>query len=152
ESLNRVRGLFDDDKDSGSLSGFSSVKTPKNLSGFSSGSGRYIGSLSEDQLNKARRLFDEKAPCSNYTHKPNTPKRTIDIPPNRHRLQDIVHNYPLNISATSLKKLGIPSEIITMTPASALSYRFLLSEGQYCESTEGLSSWGASEAYTCLIE
>ncbi|CAG8476265.1 17424_t:CDS:10 [Cetraspora pellucida] len=76
----------------------------------------------------------------------------LTLPPNRHRLQDIVHNNPLNISTTSLKKLGIPSEIITMTPASALLYRFILSEDQYCESTEGLSSWGASEAYTCLIE
>ncbi|CAG8543138.1 18175_t:CDS:10 [Racocetra fulgida] len=130
ESLNRVRGLFDDDKDSGSLSGFSSVRTPKNLSGFSSGSGRYIGSLSEDQLNKARRLFDEKASCSNYTHKPNTPKRTID-----------------NHSLHAPKKRKILQQ-----NQNIMNSKTCLSAGQYCESTEVLSSWGASEAYTCLIE
>ncbi|CAG8603651.1 3260_t:CDS:10, partial [Scutellospora calospora] len=74
------------------------------------------------------------------------------VPSNRYKLQDIVRNYPLSFSATDLKKFGIPSEIIAMTPVSALSYRFILPEDQPCERSEGLSTWGANEALICLIE
>ncbi|CAG8616347.1 9864_t:CDS:1, partial [Scutellospora calospora] len=63
ESINRIRGLFDDDeeicKDPGSLLGFSSVSTPMKLSGFSSGSGRHINPLSEESINRIRGLFDD---------------------------------------------------------------------------------------------
>ncbi|CAG8652904.1 389_t:CDS:10 [Dentiscutata erythropus] len=175
DQLNKARRLFDEEvcKES-----FSSPITQKKLSGntlksLSKSHSNYIHksitpkkTVDKNSLHTPKKrkilhqnpnIVNSKACLSVERHIINSSdanRKLFDLtsPSKRYRLQDIVNNYPLNISATELKKIGIPSEIITMIPASALSYRFILFEDQQCKSSEGLSTWGAHEAFTCLIE
>ncbi|CAG8801360.1 29235_t:CDS:10 [Gigaspora margarita] len=163
ESLSRVRGLFDDiHKDSRNLSGFQSklhlnylhkLTTPKETVDKHS----LHAQKKRKILHKNPNIVNSKVCLSVVQPKidssdANRKLFDLTLPSKRFRLQDIINSYPLNISATDLKKIGIPSEIITMTPASALSYRFILFDDQQCEGSEGLSTWGTHEALTCLIE
>ncbi|RIB02779.1 hypothetical protein C2G38_2226881 [Gigaspora rosea] len=175
ESTNRVRSFLEEErKDLKDLHGFSSGngrrinplseksinrarsflkeerKDPKDLPRFSSGNGSLHAQKKRKILHQTPNIVNSKVCLS--VAQPIRKLFDLTLPSKRFRLQDIINSYPLNISATDLKKIGIPSEIITMTPASALSYRFILFDDQQCEGSEGLSTWGTREALTCLIE
>ncbi|CAG8538001.1 11853_t:CDS:10 [Ambispora gerdemannii] len=66
-------------------------------------------------------------------------------PGSRVRLREIVTQPPLSYAASTLLKFGIKSEIIYMTPANAITYRFQKSENNE-------STWGFKEARDELIQ